>query len=686
MIQELENPFSVTKATEFTNSEINEYWVSFNTKADVSIQSLLNPNEFLPKYIIGGKGCGKTHILRYFSYPLQSIRHQSNILQLLESDKYIGLYSILGGMNSSRFKEKGVEQSEWETVFEYYFELYICDCLLHTINEMLQALDVKSETENKILASILPLFTNNKDLGNLQSIQSLITYLKDLRDKIDSQILNAAYFRKLDYNEVKVLFTPGDLIFGIPAAVESTIEVFRGVKFICILDEYEKLFEWQKVFVNTLVWDKKTPVTFWIGARRYGYTTRNTKSGEAMKQGSEFQEINLDDIIRKNEDLYVPFAEKLYTNRLIKYYQQKGLNVNQEDIGRKFCERFESYDEDKMISFFGSKSRKEFKHLREFRRILTYTIKNKLALNLTSEDDIESVIKEIIADTENNVLEQKYKIFLLYKSWHKAEKKENFEDLLKFVNSEYIKFKANKDSAFAEIKDKRKKDFMAQLFNDFGIENPEYCGIEKYIDISSGNPRSFILSLKKTIEYSKIRGEKPLEDGGFISLESQCLAINDTAKWFYEDAEVIGEGGRQMYVALKNLTDYFALYRFCDKPTETTVSSFYIKAEELSENSLTTIELMKMHSVLIEIEEGRLEKNTGRQERMFQLNKILVPLWDLPAVRRGTVYLNKEVAESIFDKEANGNFDKFYKAKKSELYAPDFLKKGAVNSNNSLFN
>lgn len=685
MINELENPFSVTKATEFTNSEINEYWVNFNTKADVSIQSLLNPNEFLPKYIIGGKGCGKTHILRYFSYPLQNIRYQDDVAKLLATDKYIGLYSIIGGMNSSRFKEKGIEQAEWEAVFEYYFELYICDSLLHTIDEIVKKLNIQPEVESKVLASILPLFTNNKELNTIQCIQDLIAYLKELRDKIDSQILNAAFKRKLDYNEVRVLFTPGDLIFGIPGAIESNIESFKNVKFICILDEYEKLFEWQKVFVNTLVWDKKTPVTFWIGARRYGYTTRGTKSGESMKQGSEFQEVNLDDIIRSNEELYVQFAEKLYTNRLIKYYQVNGLNVNQNDIGRKFCERFESYDEEKMIQFLGAKNRKEYKHLKELRKILSYTIKNKIALDLTDDKEIDGVINAIVSDTGNNVLDQKYKIFLLYKLWHKASKKETFQNVLSTINEEYRKFKGNTESLFREIKDKRKKDFMAQLFNEFGIENPEYCGIDKYIDISSGNPRSFILSLKKTIEYSKIRGEKPLEDGGFISIESQCLAINDTAKWFYEDAEVIGENGRQMYVSLRNLTDYFALYRFCDKPTETTVSSFYIKAEELSANSLAIIELMKMHSVLIESEDGRLEKNTGRQERMFQLNKILVPLWDLPAVRRGTVYLSKEVADSIFDSDFNSNFDRYYKEKKSELFAPDFLKKDADMSKNSLF-
>ena len=59
----------------------------------------------MPKYVIGGKGCGKTHILRYFSYPLQRIREE-NIITLLQKDRYIGFYCILGGLNSSRFEGK----------------------------------------------------------------------------------------------------------------------------------------------------------------------------------------------------------------------------------------------------------------------------------------------------------------------------------------------------------------------------------------------------------------------------------------------------------------------------------------------------------------------------------------------------------------------------------------------------
>ena len=675
MINELDNPFSVTKATEFSDEEIYEYWVNFNPEENVSIETILNPTEYLPKYVIGGKGCGKTHILRYFSFQLQKIRHNFIIKDILKNDKYIGVYSILSGLNSSRFSGKGINESEWSSVFEYYFELNISDNLLHTLKEILLSLDIGSNIETILIQNILLKFSNFKEIKNIFTLNDLIEYLSDLRRKIDYQVLNAAFTRQLNFEEIKVLFSPGDLIFGIPNIVLNSIEALKNIIFIYILDEYEKLFEWQKEFLNTIVWDKKMPVTFWIGARKYGYTTRKTKSGQEMKEGSEFQNVSLDDIIRKNEDLYKKFAEKLYTNRLLKFYEVKGLFIKPEDASQKFRERFEIYDESKIINeIISINSKREYPHLRELRANIKKGIKLKRSLDIRDETQINEIINAIITDTENNPLEQKYKLFLLYKKWHKAKNNLTFESILNNINLEYKNYKSGKKSDFNDIKDKRKKDFIAQLAKENKIKNTEYSGIDTFIELSQGNARSFILILKKVIEYSKIKGEKPLENGSKISLDSQYLAVYDTAKWFYEDAELIGESGKRVYNSLKNLADYFIQERFCDKPVDTTVSCFYIKEEELSINSLNCLEIMKLHSLLIEIDKGRFEKNSGRKERMFQINKTLAPYWNLPTVIRGSIFLNKDIAEAIFNYDSKDKFEDIYKLRKSQLNAPDFVK------------
>ena len=299
---DLDNPFSVTKATEFTDIEIFNYWVEFGYNNQDTIFSILNPTEYLPKYLTGGKGCGKTHILKYSSYPLQKIRKNNNIERILKDEKYIGLYYELHGLNTSRFKGKGLPDDQWNSIFEYYFELYVCGNLLKTLKDVLISLKVTSAEEENIIKKICKLFSSEK-LTSFSTIDDLTDYINELRSKIDVQINNVAFTRKLDYEEVKTLFSPGELIFGIPEIISTNVNQLKNVKLIYIFDEIEKLFEWQKIFINTLVWDKRKPVTFWIGLRTHGFTTRLTKSGESLREGSEFQTVNLDSIIRKNENL-----------------------------------------------------------------------------------------------------------------------------------------------------------------------------------------------------------------------------------------------------------------------------------------------------------------------------------------------------------------------------------------------
>ncbi|WP_313240318.1 ORC-CDC6 family AAA ATPase, partial [Sphingobacterium multivorum] len=437
MIGELDNPFSVTKATEFSDVEINEYWVNFNTKDNISINSILNPSEFLPKYIIGGKGCGKTHILRYFSYPLQKIRNV-DIHSLLNSEKYLGLYSVFHGLNSSRFNGKGIDDNQWCSIFEYYFELYICDNLLTCIKDVMSELGLTSKVEKTLVNKIISIFSNTEELSSCHNFDSLVDFISVLRRKIDFQVLNAAFTRKLDYEEVSILFSPGDLLFGIPKIISENHGSFEGVKFIYIFDEYEKLFEWQKRFINTLVWDKKNPVTFWIGARKYGFTTRETKSGQEMKSGSEFQDVNLDTLIRNNEDLYKDFAEKLCTDRLVKYYKNRKLEEPTIEISRKFHEKFEKYDENKILNEIKEKNtKKEYEHLREFRKKLNSAIKSNYALEIRNPKQIEDIVNSITESTEDNPLYQKYKLFYFYKLWNKAKPGDSIKKYLQEINKEF---------------------------------------------------------------------------------------------------------------------------------------------------------------------------------------------------------------------------------------------------------
>jgi hypothetical protein len=76
-----QNPFRITKAGEFSDQEINDYWIDiYEHEKD----SFLNPVDPKPKFLLGSKGCGKTHLLRFHSYPLQKIQHNNKLAEILK--------------------------------------------------------------------------------------------------------------------------------------------------------------------------------------------------------------------------------------------------------------------------------------------------------------------------------------------------------------------------------------------------------------------------------------------------------------------------------------------------------------------------------------------------------------------------------------------------------------------------
>lgn len=678
------NPFEITKATDFSDVQINEYWVSLNSDEF----SMLNPTGVMPKYILGGKGCGKTHLLRYHSFQLQKIR-KSNIQSIIQEDQYIGIYSVLDGINSSRFKDKGIKPDQWESAFEYYFELYLTEILLNIIQDIYKsAIEIYNECD--FVKDVLSLFYEKSSLFNkCITLNDLIQLISNIRKQIDIQIVNVAFTRRIDIGSVKILFTSGDLIFGIPKILSEKSSIFSNVNFVYILDEYEKLFEWQKIFINTLVWEKKRPATFWIGARKYGYTTRATKTGELIRAGSEFEPVELDDIFQKNEGIYVNFAKELYKKRLENFYKETGPH---NDFVENFSEKFEKYSDDVILQKINKKfQNKKFRHILEFKRKLKQGIEKNLFIEPIKIDEI---VDNLLSDVGDQPLEQKYKLYIFYREWSNWDNanskisnsgsivnKIDAKKIVEYINREYKDFQNNKtEGDLYNVKEKYKSDLIAQLAYESNIKNTCYSGIDEFITLSWGNPRVFLLILKLIIEKSDLLAEKPLDVNSKISLESQYLGVYETAQWFYHDVEIIGDRGKNLYKCITNLTNIFQLYRFSSKPTETSVSTFNFGVEELSSSALDYINLAKMHSLIVEVN-PRKQKNSGKIESTYQLNRILAPKWDLPTSRRGIADFDASLVEVIFNPDSFAKYDTKYKELKSRL-TPPFIKTAGNKKNN----
>lgn len=681
----MENPFNITKACDFSDTQINDYWVGVNKNIH------LNTQDILPKYILGGKGCGKTHLLRYYSYPLQKIRNKT-VKEIILKDKYIGIYTILNGLDSSRFNGKGINQDQWETVFEYYFELYLTETFLTVAKDIFRDELFSTYTESQFVSKIVKIF--HDDLGTngfkFTTIDSLIEGIRILLRKIDSEVINAAFTRKLDYGQVKCLFASGDLMLRIPEILCSDIPELKDFKFIYILDEYEKLFEWQKVFINTLVWTKKRNCTMWIGARKYGYTTRETKNKESIKAGSEFEPVFLDEKMQEDEKAYQEFAKQLLVKRLKEFLPNE---FNDEQIIENFSKKLEKFQEDEFLAAFSERVKnKEYKHIKDLRTKLNRGIKLKV---IDDSLTVDAIISSLLDGITDKPLEQKFKIYLFYREWANLGSKRSkicetsthnakANILVNYVNDEYSKYLKKISSEFDNIREKYRSDLLSQLYQENNLKNYIITGLDSFITLSYGNPRIFLIILKLLFEKSTLSGENPLERNTIISLKSQYSSVIEASKWFYQNIDINGVDGINLYKSLTHLIDIIKLYRFSDKITETSICSFSFGEDDISEEVQRSIKLFSEHDIIIRSSE-RKNRNTGRAESSYQIHKILSPLWNIPFAKRGVADFSSEVMEAIFNPERFSTFSKVYSKLKSRYSAPLFGKSEGKDSDETQF-
>lgn len=644
------NPFSVVKATEYSDDEILTSWVSFSQQEEGTISSILRPEELMPKYILGSKGCGKTHILRYYSYDLRVKHYNNNIEDLIKNDGYIGIYSRLDGLTASRFKNSNNDEM-WVTIYDYYFELYQTILLLRVYGEILNHIGITKEDQNIIVRKIsdyLELVTG------ASTIQDLITFFNKQRICIDRELIDYSYRKSLDWNNVKPLFKYGDAIFEIPKIICESTQTLKGLKTIFILDEYEKLpYEWQKVSLNTLVYEKKGAVTFWIGARRYGYTTKETKTAEPIREGHEFQPVFLDDIMR-DEGLksFKQFALNLFKKRLeLCGIQNVGVDL------------FETFDDNRLLDKLRSKG--ELRHW--------CSLRNSLKSVFKVQNTIEQLITELKQGVYSDPLMQKMKLFVFYQKWAKINKSRVLEKeiirIAREVNQEFQDGN-NLDVSIREKCKKFKTDFLAQLAIENGINYYQYSGMDEIINISDFNPRVFLTIIKLIIDEYYFKGNPCINKDSLISVSAQYVGINETAKWFINDIEIDGERRDVLMKAINNLIEYMYVNRFCDKPTETSPCSFYYKTSLENRVCETVINDAKNESMLIEVRNKRKDKTLGTPQKSFQLNKIIATLYNLPTARRGVLSIGSDMLNAIFNKEQMADFAKLLVKKKSLLNAP----------------
>ncbi len=656
----LENPFERTKATEYTDDQIKNYWVDLPNWKD-----LLRPTSPTPIVVRGSKGSGKTHLLRYCSYQIQKATHANDLRKAVKQNRYLGIYFRGKDINVGRFRDKGQPPSVWADVYPYYLDLWLAEITIGALIEFLADHEAGSAHGRSICADVAKCFV---DFPNEppESLVDLKNILAGLRREVDRQVNNSALTRKLS---VQILATKGHLVFGVPAAAARHVPELASTRFLYLIDEIEELTVDQQKYLQTLMRNRADPSSFRLGVRLYGLRTFDTDSGEQNRVGSEFDLLNLDEMIRAEPRTYNIFARKLCHQRLVQAGFVRDPAATQLPLDTFFQQvqagKHHALETAPLVAKFTDRDRPYFTRLKKH---LETAIKGqKRPKGVSDPEQIAEVLAALKCD-EYPLLE-KLNVLTFYQEWYRSHDLMAAAREVQAACREFIETES-KPKKYAQRLSHFKSDLLAQLYSECAGKRPVYAGFDTFIEMSQGVPRYLLTTLKNIFKWSVFYGEQPFSSHP-ISLRAQQKGIADSAEWFFEDAQS-DDAGPAVRNCVQRLAELFREVRFSDKPSECSLVTFSFDGKDVSGKCRQAIEQTENWSFLIHVPRGQLDRNSERVDKKYQLNCMLAPKWGLPIARRGAIKLSTELMNAIFDESQAQQFQKAMKRRIQEMQAPHF--------------
>lgn len=614
------NPFGVTKAVNLTDDEIYTTYVEARP-----IAQMATPISDTPLLLTGGKGSGRTHLLRYWSYQVQAFHHGGDMRALLGDQKYVGLYLLLGSLNASRFHGDETSEQASITLFGHYLDLAVSSMLLRFLID-LQAQGVIGADESAEFARAASSLIDLDQDANLPTIEGLLTQVVKRRQNIDREINDAIFDGRPP--TVRLGTVPGEPLLNYPKLVSNHFRALSDVRLSYLLDELENLREPHQRFIQTLIREKKPGMSLIVGSRTYGVRTLATlTSNEPNRAGAEFIEVPLDDLMREpNEAEFRPFCNAIAARRLAtieltaanptRYFQ----SARMED--QTFLESIRDADPSPAI--------------RRMRRSLE-------RYGLSGEE--VAVIEGYLRDDEDRLLE-KLALLAFYKSWRRERRPT--VSIARGVSNEMILYRQGDSSSLSRRLGHFKRDLIAQLRREYQRDQ-SYCGVDMMIKIADGNPRNFMNMMQLVFMWGELMGcDSPQEAPLPVAVQER--AIRDASSWFYRDSEVVGQHAYQVRIALNRLGELLEKVRFSQNLAESSLCAVTVDLDAATRSATEVIQEAENWSLLIR-RPNRRDRNEERRLLTLQINRMLAPRWSLPIGRRGVLALSPDEVEAIFAAE-----------------------------------
>ena len=247
--------------------------------------------------LMGGRGSGKTTVLRCLSYEGQEALGKQD----LASPAFVGVYYKINTNVVTAFDGSDLDSVDWTRLFGHYLNLTICG----------------------ELAKYLAWYRDKFSQSNLADVSfRSVALALGLEDAVDLNQLIDKIMEASTRLELYINNLGGDqpTISQLQSPIANFINQFNRVSghentvVYIILDEYENLLDYQQKIVNTLIKHSGDNCYFKIGVRELGWRVRVTLNDiETLISPADYELIHIEDRLEAD---FSEFAQNVCESRL----------------------------------------------------------------------------------------------------------------------------------------------------------------------------------------------------------------------------------------------------------------------------------------------------------------------------------------------------------------------------------
>ena len=589
-----------------------------------------------PRVIVGGRGCGKTMLLRYLSHesafsPERPTFDHSTL-------EHIGIYWRADTQFASLLEGRGQPDDLWRAAFGHLSVLVLG-------KEVLSALE-------SIAKSQLQLITTNDlerlDFSCLSTSQfKMPKTLSQLSTFLDCALFEFEHWANDVDTVSRPRFLPATAFLGrLIDTVVQQLEKLHGVVFFAYIDEYENLTVLQQQVVNTWLKHSEPPLIFNLAMKRNGFKTRQTLSEERLVETHDYRPVDLEDFERDSE--FSLFAAEILLLRF--HNAQVALEAFNPDLLR----------DPKAVP-----SRRTTPYSQQVfalaRQLLPTWSKESLVEEVFSDQTLFRRLELRITEGLKRRSETTIKPAHFLRLQHPTPAAVVVPALLarrrlstKQIADEFDKHCAGQPNGFQQGTEWLHNIFLASyldLFASLVRACPIYSGFDTYCHMAKGNVRHFLELCHKAFATSH-----PLPQQG-LSAKQQAEAASQVAASLLPEVRSFGRLGNDLHSFLLRLGRLFALSQRKTSQSEPERTHFAISDGEDSiggNGKILLAEAVKW-SVLFEERETKAKSVGTPQVVDYVLNPIYAPYFQI-SYRKGR---KLELTSSDFEILSSGSADEF---------------------------